>query len=1500
VPLVLVGARRQDVRMVVDSADVLSPLAHAWFQRSFAAPTPAQTGAWQAIAAGDSVLVVAPTGSGKTLAAFYYALDQLMAQPRPEPGTRVLYVSPLKALAVDVERNLRAPLAGLRHEYSAAGVTAPDVAVAVRTGDTSAKERRSQLRHPADILITTPESLYLMLTSAARETLRTVDTVIVDEIHALAGTKRGAHLALSLERLDELLATPAQRIGLSATVRPTTTVARFLGSTRPVHIVDEPVTKELAIDVVVPVPDMTEIGDYTGELEGSAAGEQPRNSIWPYVEQDIADAVQGHTSTLVFVNSRRLAERLTAKLNELSALYAPELTSGDDPVPVIARAHHGSVSKEQRTQIEDELKAGHLPAVVATSSLELGIDMGAIDLVVQVEAPPTVAAGLQRIGRSGHQVGAVSRGRFYPKYRGDLLPTAVVAQAMRDRDIEAISILDNPLDVLTQQVIAMVAMDDWDERELFEVIRRAAPFGSLSDGVWHEVLDMASGKYASSGFNSLRPRLLWDRETGRLSARPGAQRLAVTSGGTIPDRGLFAVHLIGERAAKIGELDEEMVYESRVGDVFALGASSWRIEEITHDRVLVSAAPGQPGKVPFWHGDALGRGVHVGARIGEFLRHADADLAAGRTDFAELLSQWGLDGWASANLVAYLNDQRHAVGRLPSDRLFVLERYRDEVGDWQVALHSPFGAQVHAAWALAINHRLQQNIGVDFQVLHSDDGIVMRLPDTDDDEIFELVREAVLCDPDTVTATLTAALGGSALFASRFRECAARALLLPRWDPGRRAPLWQQRQRGAQLLATASDYPTFPIVLETVRECLQDVYDVPSLQQILTRLHTGEIELREVVTDHPSPFASQLIFGYVAAFMYEGDVPLAERRAQALTLDPTLLAELLGTEEMRSLLDPQALEDVTAELGWLTPERRLRGEEDLADALRMLGPLSLDDIVERGGTLEWAERLVTAKRAFVAPMRGGVYVAVEDAARVRDALGVNLPQGIPSAFTEPVADPMGDLLRRYARSHGPFTTAEVAAEFGLGVAVAASALSAQRDAGVLLSGEFRPDGSGPEWIDPDVLRRIRRRSMAALRQQSEPVEPDVLARFLPHWHGLDAPRRGVDGVYMALEQLAGCPIPASALESMILPSRVADYRPQMLDELTTSGEIVWCGAGQLPSGDGWLTFAPADAPYLLTPAADEVSDPANGAITSMLSDGGGWFINAIIDRLSTELPEGFDPSAVPDLLRDLLWSGHITNDSIAVVRQGLTRQRTTSRVQRPRRRPRAPIVGLPPRSPRKDLALGRWSIVPSMPLEHTARAAAVAPWLLARHGVVVRGSMAVERFPGGFAHAYRVFSALEDAGSCVRAYVVDGRGAAQFAQARTIDLVRTFVSAESPAIVLAATDPAQPFGAALPWPDRPDSGHRPGRKAGASVVLVNGSPVLFVERGGRSLLTFPSSTAAMTEATQALAAAVQAGRLPSLKVRRCDGEDIATSSISAALQQAGFHLSPSGLRLRAG
>ncbi|NUU21483.1 MAG: DEAD/DEAH box helicase, partial [Streptomycetaceae bacterium] len=1177
-----------------------SPATRDWFTGAFHAPTAAQAGAWQAIGAGRDALVVAPTGSGKTLAAFLSALDRLTAEPPPvDPlrRCRVLYISPLKALAVDVERNLRGPLAGIRQASVRLGLPEPQIEVGIRSGDTPAADRRRFAAKPPDILFTTPESLFLILTSQARDALRGVDTVIVDEVHAVAGTKRGAHLALSLERLDQLLDHPARRIGLSATVRPVDEVARFLCGTRDVTVVQPAAAKTFDLSVVVPVEDMGELANRPAEYD--ELGQVQRASVWPHVEERIVDLVQAHRSTIVFANSRRLAERLCGRLNEIAyeratgeavpesgppAELMAQAGSAKGAPAVLARAHHGSVSKEQRALVEEDLKAGRLPAVVATSSLELGIDMGAVDLVVQVESPPSVASGLQRVGRAGHQVGAVSRGVVFPKFRGDLVQTAVVTERMRDGAIEAVRPPRNPLDVLAQQVVSMVAVEDWDVEELLAVIRRAAPFASLPASAYEAVLDMLAGRYPSDAFAELRPRLVWDRVAGTLTARPGAQRLAVTSGGTIPDRGLFGVFLAagdGKQKSRVGELDEEMVYESRVGDVFTLGTTSWRIEDITHDKVLVSPAPGVPGKLPFWHGDALGRPVELGRALGAFLREVGAmEPAKAR----ERVAAAGLDPWAVDNLLAYLNEQREACGHVPDDRTIVVERFRDELGDWRVVVHSPFGAQVHAPWALAVAARLRERTGLDVQTMHGDDGIVLRLPDTGDpppawrlggapqgrtdpsspagdftaDE-FSLPPDFAVFDAAEVEPLVTAEVGGSALFASRFRECAARALLLPRRMPGRRTPLWQQRQRAAQLLSVASEYGSFPIVLETMRECLQDVFDVPGLAGLMQDIAARKVRIVEVTTPEPSPFARSLLFGYVAQFMYEGDSPLAERRAAALALDSRLLAELLGQAELRELLDAAVVERTEAELQRITDDRRARDAEGVADLLRLLGPLATDEVAARSlgtaaETSRWLVALEEARRAIRVRIAGVErWAAIEDAGRLRDALGTPLPVGVPEAFTEPVKDPLGDLLARYARTRGPFHAADAAARFGLGAAVVTGAYQRLSATGRVVSGEFRPGGAGTEWCDAEVLRMLRRRSLAALRHEVEPVPPVALARFLPVWQGVGGPGsgglRGVDGLVRAVEQLQGAAVPASALEKLVLPGRMAGYSPALLDEL---------------------------------------------------------------------------------------------------------------------------------------------------------------------------------------------------------------------------------------------------------------------------------------------------------------------------------------------------------------
>ncbi|MDX6743442.1 DEAD/DEAH box helicase [Actinocorallia sp. A-T 12471] len=1853
-----------------------SAATREWFAGAFSGPTAAQEGAWRAISRGENTLVVAPTGSGKTLAAFLWSLDRLAAEPVPEDPKarcRVLYVSPLKALAVDVERNLRAPLTGIRHAARRLGLPEPDVRTAIRSGDTPADERRRQLTRPPDILITTPESLFLMLTSRARETLAGVETVIIDEVHAVAATKRGAHLALSLERLDALLPKPAQRIGLSATVRPLEEVAAFLGGARPATVVQPPSEKTFDLRVVVPVEDM-------GEMPQS--GEDPRQrSIWPHVEQEVLDLIAAHRSTIVFANSRRLAERLCARLNELATehLYGPleedhspaammaqagsakgrpvpsdvaeledlwavpfdaaeavpketpeqadELAGGDgrwvadeadaaeelrrvdfagvelggaaedpertrrldalvrrvahDGAVEVARAHHGSVSKEERAAIEDALKGGRLPAVVATSSLELGIDMGAVDLVVQVESPPSVAGGLQRVGRAGHQVGAVSRGVIFPKYRGDLVQTAVVAERMREGAIEALRYPRNPLDVLAQQIVAMVAMDEWDVDELETVVKRAAPFAGLTRGVYEATLDMLAGRYPSEEFGELRPRLVWDRVAGVLRGRRGAQRLAVVSGGTIPDRGLFGVFLVGEKSSRVGELDEEMVYESRVGDVFVLGASSWRIEDITPDRVLVSPAPGRPGKLPFWHGDSAGRPAELGRALGKFTRELSA-LAPERA--MERAAEAGLDPWAADNLVSYLAEQKEATGRVPDDRTLVVERFRDELGDWRLVVHSPYGALVHGPWALAIAARLRERYGGDAQAMHADDGIVLRVPDTDEPPSADLC----VFDPDEIERVVVAELGSSALFAARFRECAARSLLLPRHRPDRRMPLWQQRQRAAQLLAVAAKYETFPIILETVRECLQDVFDVPGLVTLMRDIAARRTRVSEVETPTASPYAQSLLFRYIAAFMYEGDSPLAERKAQALSLDSSLLADLLGQANLRELLDAEVLAEAEAELQRRTPARRARDADALTDLLRALGPLTTEEAAHRvalphepretattevpgpqppaepehpsahttapnapfsdtsrdtegasdapqpprhddpddpfsgtshetegasddprkprhddpngpssgtsrktedaaddprkprhndpddpfsgtsretegaadkaaSGAARGAEsvgealgafrggegaveavsgaagggRLVEAaevaegwlrelegERRVVRVRVGGEerWAAVEDAGRLRDALGTPLPVGIPEAFLEPSDDPLGGLLLRHARTHVPFTAASAAVRYGLGAAVVGETL---RRLPQLVEGEFTPDSSGTEWVDAEVLRMLRRRSLARLRAEVEPSPPEALARFLPRWQGVGGRQSGLDTLVGAIERLQGSAVPASALETLILPSRVRGYTPALLDELTSSGEVVWTGRGSLPGGDGWVSLYLADtAPLLLPPPLDITLTPTHEAVLDLLSDGSAPFFRTLSDRLNTPRPpaapdqhnrpntpernnsdqadklgapgrpgpgqpaepsaterpgpgqpaernaaeppgsgrhdersaaeppdpgQPAEPSAAgrPDLGRadlgradlgradlgradlgradggggagrggegasarvddrelvqvlwDLVWAGRLTNDTLAPLRAALGGGRPAHRAASGRRgRPVLPSRTGPP------TAAGRWWLTPTAAADPTRRAHALAETLLDRYGVVLRGAVVAEHTPGGFAAVYPVLRAFEETARCRRGYFVDGLGAAQFALPGAVDRLRSLRSPaqDAPrADVLAATDPANPYGAALPWPETA-GGHRPGRKAGALVVVVDGVLTLYAERGGRTLLTWNAD--ALPTAVAALAAEIRGGSLGALTVERADGVAILESPLAEILESSGFVPTPRGYRLR--
>jgi ATP-dependent Lhr-like helicase len=1530
-----------------DALARFSVVTRDWFAGTFAAPTPAQADAWSAIADGHNTLVIAPTGSGKTLAAFLWAIDALAGAPRSarEPGTRVLYVSPLKALAVDVERNLRTPMAGMARVAAQRGLPTPEITVGLRSGDTLPAQRRQLISNPPDVLITTPESLFLMLTSAARQTLAGVQTVIVDEVHAIAGTKRGAHLALSLERLDDMLPKPAQRIGLSATVRPAEEVARFLSGAAPTTIVSPPAVKTFDLSVQVPIPDMANLEN---------------GSIWPDVEARLVDLVEAHNSTIVFANSRRLAERLTARLNEIHA----ERTDTDSPATMqsakrdekesgnrirpadanpkvaggapahllgsgqtygapalLARAHHGSVSKEQRAIVEEDLKSGRLKAVVATSSLELGIDMGAVDLVIQVEAPPSVASGLQRIGRAGHQVGEISRGVLFPKHRTDLIGCAVTVQRMLAGQIETMRVPTNPLDILAQHTVAASALGPLDVDRWFDTVRRSAPFATLPRSAFEATLDLLSGKYPSTEFAELRPRLVYDRDTGIVTARPGAQRLAVTSGGAIPDRGLFTVYLAtdSETPSRVGELDEEMVYESRPGDVIALGATSWRITEITHDRVLVIPAPGQPARLPFWRGDDSGRPAELGRAIGAFT----GELAGlDRGPFESRCAELGFNEYATENLWRLLDDQRAATTVVPTDATLLVERFRDELGDWRVILHSPYGLRVHGPLALAVGRRLRERYGIDEKPTASDDGIVVRLPDTVSESGAEAPpgAELFVFDADEIDPVVTAEVGGSALFASRFRECAARALLLPRRHPGRRSPLWHQRQRAAQLLDVARKYPDFPIVLETVRECLQDVYDVPTLTQLMNDISARKIRLVETETATPSPFAASLLFGYVGAFMYEGDSPLAERRAAALSLDPTLLAELLGRVELRELLDPDVVAGTGRQLQHLSPDRAARDAEEVADLLRQLGPLTTDEVAARAGGADvggWLEALYAAKRALPVSFAGGSWwVAIEDIGRLRDGVGVAVPVGVPASFTEAVADPLGELVSRYARTHAPFTTNDVATRFGLGLRVAADVLGRLAADGKLVRGEFSTDAVGDEWCDADVLRILRRRSLAALRAQVEPVSTGAYARFLPAWQGVgaeSAANAGLDGLLAVIDQLAGVPLPASAIESLVLAPRVRDYSPALLDELLASGEVMWSGAGSISGSDGWVAFHSADTAPLTLAAGSEIEFTAtHRTVLDMLAGGGAFFFRQLGQ-------EGIGEAELKTALWELIWAGWVTGDTFAPVRAMLSgapgRKRSApahrqGRGKRPPRLSRYSVAHAQARAADPTVA-GRWSALPPAEPDSTTRAHHQAELLLNRHGVLTRGAVGAEGIPGGFAMLYKVLTAFEDAGRCQRGYFIESLGGAQFAVASTVDRLRSYLDGVDPerpeyrAVVLAAADPANPYGAALPWPSR-STEHgpaRPGRKAGALVVLVDGKLVWFLERGGRSMLSFADDSAEANHAAAvAVANLVAAGQVNSILIERINSAPVLgpqlPGAVATALTDAGFARTPRGLRLR--
>jgi ATP-dependent Lhr-like helicase len=1551
------------------------PVTAAWFRAVFDAPTAPQIEGWPAIARGESTLILAPTGTGKTLTAFLWCLDKLMLRTPAEEasrGCRVLYLSPLKALAVDVERNLRSPLAGIANWAKREGVPVRLPEISVRTGDTPAKERARFNRHPGEILITTPESLYLMLTSAASEQLRTVETVIVDEIHALVPTKRGAHLALSLERLEALTGRRIQRIGLSATQRPLEEVARFLGGAeardevrvtpqpkalpeatpgasvmlddepaqggaryRPVTIVNAGARKVLDLRVEVPVEDMARLGEIEDIPSGPASQSPKRTSIWQSIHPRLLEIIRERTSTLIFVNARRIAERLAGALNDLAG----------EP---LARAHHGSLAAAQRSEIEELLKAGRIKALVCTSSLELGIDMGAIDLVIQIEAPPSVASGMQRIGRAGHQVGMPSNGIIFPKYRADLVACAAVTRAMHEGHVESTRFLRNALDVLAQQMVAIVAappspraplsvdrspLNGEDDEsggisyaELLRIVRSAAGFAELSTTVFDGVLDMLAGRYPSDEFAELRPRVTWDRQRNWITPRQGVKKIAILNGGTIPDRGLYGVFLAGTASGKpirVGELDEEMVFESRTGDTFVLGASTWRVDEITHDRVLVTPAPGEPGKMPFWHGDQAGRPLEFGRRIGGLvrsLREMPRSVAV-----STLTGEHDLDPQAAENVMRYLADQELASGQVPDDRNIVIERVRDELGDWRMCCLTPFGSKVHAPWAMAATARIRANGGPEVETMWSEDGFVLRFAESDEPPPIE----HLLMEPEEAAELVLRQLGSTALFAAKFRESASRALLLPRRRADGRTPLWQQRKRAYDLLSVASRYAEFPILLEAYRECLRDVFDMPALMEILRGVSNRSLRVHSVDTRTPSPFAAALLFSYVANYIYDGDAPLAERRAQALSIDQDQLRELMGDADLRELLDLAAIEETEEQLQCLAETYQARTMDGVHDLLLRLGDLNRAELLARCASPTIAltvERLRKSLRVLEVSVAGEKrLIAVEDAGRYRDAIGVPLPPGLPSAFQAPIADALLDLIRRFGRTHGPFTTAEVAKRFGIANESAEAVLNRLVGLGRIVEGGFRPGGTHREWCDHEVLRTIRRKSLARLRKEIEPVEQATLARLFTRWQGVTQPRRGLDALLDVIENLQGAPVPASVLESEVLPARILGYKPADLDTLIAAGEVVWCGLEPIGEKDGrvalylseklsnlWPVSRSATTPSPLSSfgEAGGSASPTSGTptaerearILAYLQTRGASFFQDLHDGTG-----GGYPGETIDSLWNLVWRGLLTNDALHALRAYCERSGGNSRNAKPVRRVHQQ-TGFRSRRTTPPTVQGRWSLNAAA-FDATRSATewshAEAQQLLARYGVVFRETAHAEGLSGGFSAVYDVLKALEESGKIRRGYFAADLGATQFAMPAAVDLLRSLRikrdGDKSEMLLLAATDPANPYGALLKWPAGGDAASSLTRSVGARVILCDGALIGYLRRGNPNLQVFlPDEEPARGQAAKALAEfLVDRARLDGgMLLTSLNGTAVAEHWMARTLLDAGFVAAPMGFNVR--
>jgi ATP-dependent helicase Lhr and Lhr-like helicase len=1486
------------------------PLVRQWFDETLGAPSAPQVRGWPAIASGAHTLILAPTGTGKTLAAFLWELNALIERGQEAPlpnAVQILYVSPLKALGNDVHVNLERPLAQLRDRFEAAGQVFPEIRVAVRSGDTSPSARARMLRKTPHILITTPESLSILLTTErGRGIFPGVRAVIVDEIHAVAGGKRGAHLALTLERLDTLCrhagVDAPQRIGLSATQRPLDEVARFLGGCDPaealsaeprfreVTIVDCGLVKPMDVSVRSPVPDLARVN----------------GSVWPSVAELALQAIRGARTTLVFVNNRGQAERMAARINTLAGVE-------------VARPYHGSLARERRLALERALKAGELPALVTTSALELGIDIGSVDLVLQLQSPKRVSAAVQRIGRAGHSIGDISRGVIVPTFRDDLVESIAVVQAVRAGEVEPTRVPQNALDVLAQTLVAIASTTEGPSSpdvgttadEAFRIVRSAYPYHRLSRAAFEETLGMVSGKYPSELAAELQPRITWDRTTGRITGTRGSRMTAVISGGTIPDRGLYTVNLADR--TRLGELDEEFVHESRVGDVFQLGSSTWRINTIEHDRVIVTPAPGAPARMPFWHGEFMARSIELSRRVGALRRESSVSQASDE----EFAAEHECDVSSATTLRSYVAEQRAATGVVPDDRTFVVEHFRDEVDAVRVVIHAPVGARVTAPWGMALAQRAREVLGgnADVQVQTSDDGLMLRLPNLGGEPP---VRALFALTSEEARRRVLEEVGTTPLFGARFRMNAARALLLPRSVGRRRMPLWLQRLRASDLLETVRQFPSFPILVETYREVLQDAFDLDALSEVLRAITEGQVGVRYVETERPSPFASGLQFGFVMDWLYVDDTPRAERAAASLAIDQELLDDIMGGigsgDPVADAALERAIQEIVAVRSGTSPGRRARTADELAHWLSRAGDLTPAELRLRVADpdrwidgIDPMEALLASGRAVATPAAWGRIVLAEDVPRYEHSGEAGVRR---------------EILARYLAIAGPVTLETILARYPWPRAWVERRLAEWETARTLVRGVF-PGGDGAaQWCSRRIIERARRRALAALRAEIDATDLPTFAAFLGRWQHVDARDRlsGERGVARVLEQLDGLPRPGAAWERDYLPSRVADYDQAWLSHLATLGAVVWAGA---PPGGEVRFFARGEGALWRRPEEVALSDNA-AAVRAALERGGAAFLPDL------EAATGLRPFTLRDAIRELVVAGIATNDTIEAMREviRLSPLATTARpvpdptrwlpadytpsagrrivARRPTSR-RLPRWHRPDRPGATNAAwVGRWSLVDTpgtLGPERTEeeRAAAIAHHWLDRYGIVARDWWARERPSVAWRAIYHELRRMEMRGEVRRGYFVAGLGGAQFAVPEAVERLRAArEDPDAPLIVMAASDPANPYRVVASTDGGPDPLHRP-RGSGALLVTRHGRVVLAVEGRGRRVRVAPDlSDQEVTAAAVALAGYItrrtsrSAIRRPST-LDTIDGAPAGGSGWTDAFRAAGYRSGGSGL-----